>query len=1202
VAEWFFTPGALIALFGVGLAIRVVLMRGGGFPFDMSSFGAWAGTLADKGPWNFYPFNSPDSFFVDYPPGYLYVLWIVGLVAKVFGGGGPSVAMIKLPGVIADLGLAWLVALLAERLAPPDVARRVPVRALAAGAILLNPAVFFVSAVWGQADAVLALLMVGSFLLLGTREQTYRREMGGVALLALAFGTKPQAVFAVPIVVLLLAWRYLRRDVVQGAPGAIWTGVRRIATLAATGVIAGFVMFAPFRMYPARAFDFYVRASRTYKVTSVFAFNLWGSVGFWKADSGDGSDVVRFLGIPAVVWGIVGFIALGGLVLARAWRALREGADEGRVLVFGGVALTLVSFAVVTRVHERYLFLPLALLAVLVPNRWMRRAFVVLTGLYLLNVYFPYVYYLDYVHRPAPKFGGFFDALYGTDIGGGRMRLLCLLVGAACLAIAALGWRFVRARAIDDEEAPAGAPVDAIVGAVGLAEDVGDVEPEPAGPRPWTLTLHPVGRRGAVLALAVFLVAFLMRVIGLGHPPGMFFDEVYHARAGAEYLGHKEVFEYTHPPLAKEIIGFAIQHMSGFGTRTGGSLPDGVVASTVATGTDSLVWARTSGGRTDIQHVTIDASCRATDPTPVATLDLTADALAVSPTSVFVAGTSSDDSTQLVRLQGASESWRATIPGKATQLTTVGDRAFLVTTSGDLVDVSPEGEARTLAVGAGVLAVSGNDKEVWVAFPEDHIIAGYDASGNRGSTIDTGAGATAIAAHRPSERVYVTVGDEMIVYDTERDTEFARIPIGASLIATVPETHVVWAVDDTQVRAIEPHSAAVIGRTAFETAPQRIVAEPVRHGIVGISGRNLECAGGRPQFAWRFGSAVMGALMVVFLFLFALRLFGNRTLALLAALFLAIDGLAFTISRIAMNDSYAMAFTLAAWFCTASALYAWGRGGPDGPNAEPVRSRSRAIAWLLAAGLTGGLGLASKWPTLYALAGIGLLLLWDGFDRRERSIWRVAGGFVPSVLVIAVAMGALPLAVYFLTYLPYMSLGHSFADAVKLQRGMYNYHATLKATHPYGSPWYGWPFGYRAVYLYVHSAANGRAEIWTFPNLVVFWGGLVGLFMAARAFFRVRSATLALVFGPALVQYLPWVLVSRVTFMYHYLPVVPFLALGLAWLLVRGLEDRPYQRRALVGVPVLAVAFFAFSYPILVGWQMSNSYLDLTRVFSWVIP
>lgn len=1191
---WFFTPGALGVLFVIGLAIRVVLMRGGGFPFDMDSFGAWAGTLADKGPWNFYPFGEGDGFFIDYPPGYLYVLWIIGLAAKLFGG-GVSVAMIKLPPIVFDLVLAWLVAILAERITPAHVARRLPVRAIAAGAILLNPAVFFVSAVWGQADSALAVLVVSAWILIGTGEPTYRREAAGIALLALAFGTKPQAVFAIPIVVLLLVWRHLRPDVVRGTTGALWTGIRRLATLAGIGVIAGFAMFAPFGMHPARAFDFYVRASRTYKVTSVFAFNLWGAVGFWKADSGPGADVVRFLGVPAVIWGIVAFIALGGLVIARAWRALREGHDEGRVLVFGGVAITLVSFAVVTRVHERYLFLPLALLAALVLHRWGRRAFVVLSGLYLLNTYFPYVYYLDYVKRPSPKFGGLFDALYGTDIGGSRMRLLCLLVGGACLAIAALGWRVVPAPPSEgtaDEDVPR---PEAVVAAV---------EPDaPGGPRPWTFALHPVGRRGALLALAVFLVAFGMRVIGLGHPPGMFFDEVYHARAGAEYLGNKEVFEYTHPPLAKQIIGFAIQHMSGFGTRTGGALPDGVEASNVANGSDRVVWARTTGDSTQIQDVSIDAACAPADPRTVATLDVTPDALAVSATSVYVAGTTSDGDAQLVRLVGSSESWRATIPNRATEMTTVGDRAFLVTEGGDFVDVSPEGEARTLAVGAGPIAPSVDEKEVWVAFPDEHKIAAYDNGGNQTSTIDTVSPVTAIAMHRPTERVYVTVGDEIVAYDTERDAEQARIPTGAPLIATIPKTHVVWAVDGTDVRVIEPHSAAVIGQTSFAEAPDRLVADPVRHRIVGFDGRELECAGGRPQFAWRFGSAVMGAVMVAALFVFALRLFGSRKLALLAALFLAIDGLVFTISRIAMNDSYSMAFVLVSWFCAISALYAWGRGQQSSDDTlEPVRSRAHAIAWLFAAGFTGGLGLASKWPALYALAGIGLLFVWDGLDRKERSIWRVAGGFVPSVLVIASAMGVLPLAVYFVTYLPYMSLGHSFRDVLQLQRGMFNYHATLTATHPYGSPWYGWPFGYRAVYLYVHSAATSRAEIWTFPNLVVFWGGLVGFAFAVRAFVRARAATLVLVVGPALVQYLPWVFVSRVTFMYHYLPVVPFLALGLAWLLVRGIEGRPYHRRVLIATPLVAVAFFLVTYPILVGWQMPIRYLDLTRVFSWVIP
>jgi dolichyl-phosphate-mannose--protein O-mannosyl transferase len=1196
-----FTRSGLGALFIGGLALRLILARGGGFPFDMSSFGAWAGTLADKGPWGFYPFSSDSSFFIDYPPGYLYVLWVIGLISKIIWNAGPPVFLIKLPPMLADLGLAWVVGTLAERLASAGLTRRLPVRAIAAGAILFNPAIFFISAVWGQADTVLALLVVGAFLYLGTGERTFAREAAGFALLAVAFGTKPQAVFVVPIAVLIVAWRRLRVPLLDVDDAGerrrrLLLGVRHLAGLAAAGVAAGFLLFAPFGMHPARALDFYVRASRTYKVTSVFAFNFWGAIGFWKADSGN-ENVVRILGIPAVIWGIVLFIALGGLVLARAWRALSDGEDEGRVLVFGGVALTLVSFAVVTRVHERYLFLPIALLAVFAahraggdprtPRRWLRRALVVLSVLYLVNVYLPYVYYLDYVKRPSPKLWGLYDLLYGNDIGGGRVRLLCIIVGVTCLLMAWRGWRSL-APSPDPAEEPA-PPLVALP-----EERVEDAEPVP---RPkWSLGLHGIGRRGALIAVAVFAVAFVARVAGLGHPPGMFFDEVYHGRAGAEYLAHKEVFEYTHPPLAKEIIGFSIHRLSGFGTSRG-SLPDGVDASTVAPGTDGVVWARADGDGSRIERGEIDASCRARTRSTVAALDLRADAVAASTTSVFVAGTS-DGVSELVRLQGSTESWRASLPGPAEHLAVIGERAFVVTDGGDLVIVSSEGEPDAAAVGADGLSAAGNSSEVWVSFPEEKKIAAWDGNGNRTSTIDTPGEPRAIVGHRGSERVFVTVGDEIVSYETERDTEQTRIQGGASLLGNVPGSSIVWAVHGTGARAIEPLSGSVVGRVRFDRAADALTADPVRHRLVAVSGDEIECASGRPQFAWRLGSAITGALMVAFVFLIAMRLFGNVGIAIIAALFLAIDGLAFTISRIAMNDSYAMAGALGAWFCTLSALYASGRRNDAG--AEPRRGAT--IAWLFAAGVLGGAGLASKWPALYALAGIGLLVLWDGFDRRERSLWRVAGGFLPSAALVLLAMVVTPLAVYFVTYIPYMSLGHSFSDTLRLQRSMFDYHSSLTATHPFGSPWYGWPIGYRAVYLYVHSAENTRAEMWTFPNLVVFWGGLVALAYAAREAVRKRSVAIGLLVAAAVIQYLPWTLVSRVAFMYHYLPVVPFLALALAWFLAEGLKGRPLQRTVLSWTIVAAIAFFFFTYPVLVGWQMPIGYLDATRAFSWVIP
>ncbi len=1184
----------------------------------MSSFGAWAGTLGELGPWNFYPFDKPDGFFVDYPPGYLYVLWILGWVSDALRGSTPPELWLKLPPIFADLGLAWLVGLAAERLAPGRPGTRpIPMRTLGAATILLNPAIFFVSAVWGQADSVLAVLVVGGFLLLGTGAQNLRREAAAMVLLAVAIGTKPQAIFAIPIVVLLLVWRHVRHGIdaaegVRDKRRAAWLGWGRVALLGALAVLTGILLFLPFKLFPLRAVEFYSQASGTYRNTSIFAFNFWGAVGFWRPDSG--ADAYTFLGVAVVWWGIALFVSFGALVLARAWASLRSGQDEGRVLFFGGVAITLVSFAVVTRVHERYLFLPVALLATLSGLRWLRRAFVALSVLYLINVYFPWVYYLRTVKRPAITFGGAFDVFYGTDIYGTRIRALCLLTGLVCMLIAWRGWRTIEAVAAEPSAdlaadpavaEPPGLPMGGLSGTdpsspwlLPEPESV-DVVPER---RPWTLHLHPVRRRGALIALAIFVAAFLLRLIGLGHPPGMYFDEVYHARTGAEYLAHKEVFEYTHPPLAKQLIGFSIQHLSGFGTGGGAGLPADLEPSTLAPRSNGVVWARIAGAGSRIMLGRIDQSCRTQPLTTFAEVDMRVNAIAATDAAVFVAG-APDDQPVVARIEHGNEMWRANLPDVAKTIAVVGDRIYVVTESGDLVAVTSAGEPDTIAVGAGAISASGPDGEVWASFPDQREIASWGPDGQRKHVIAVDGAPAAIAAHKDSERVFVSIGERLVSYDTKGESKQAEISGGAQLLTTVPEQTLVWAVDDRRVRAIEPHSGVVIGETSFDVKPQLLSADPVRHRLLAASGDGLECASGRPQFAWRFGSTLAGALMVAMAFLLAFRLTGSMGAGLLASLFLAIDGLTFTLARIAMNDSYATGFMLASWFCAISALYAWGRKRPDDDGSTSPPQRLKTIAWLLAGGVFGGLGLASKWPVIYGLAAIGLLMMWDGFSRRETSIWRVAGGFLPSVLVMAFCYAVIPLGIYLLTYAPYSTLGHDFAEFLKLQQSMFDYHSTLTATHPFGSPWYGWPFGYRAVYLFVHASTGGRAEIWTIPNLVVTFGGLVAMGALAHRALRLRSVALAVVVVGAAVQYLPWIAVTRVTFMYHYLPVVPFLAIALAWLVTVGLRGWKYQKAAIVGVTSAAIAMFAFIYPMLVGWTMPIWYLDLVRdVLPWVIP
>ena len=69
---------AILAVLGLALAARLIIayaFPGTGLKFDLDSFHAWAANLARDGLYGFYD----RDFFLDYTPGYLYVLYLVGL-------------------------------------------------------------------------------------------------------------------------------------------------------------------------------------------------------------------------------------------------------------------------------------------------------------------------------------------------------------------------------------------------------------------------------------------------------------------------------------------------------------------------------------------------------------------------------------------------------------------------------------------------------------------------------------------------------------------------------------------------------------------------------------------------------------------------------------------------------------------------------------------------------------------------------------------------------------------------------------------------------------------------------------------------------------------------------------------------------------------------------------------------------------------
>jgi hypothetical protein len=681
----------------------------------------------------------------------------------------------------------------------------------------------------------------------------------------------------------------------------------------------------------------------------------------------------------------------------------------------------------------------------------------------------------------------------------------------------------------------------------------------------------------------------------------MYFDEVYHARTGAEYLNHKEVYEWTHPPLAKELIGLSILGLSDFHATPVSAFPAGVSPGLIASSDTDNVWAVPDAAGANIEHGTVGANCRLEPVGGPAQVDVTPEAIAADANHVFVAGVG-PTGRAVLRLDGSTVTWRAALDGRARVIAPMGDGAYVLQDDGTLVSVNASGVPTTVAVHATALTSSVMDATAWAAFASPPRITSWDPFGKRTAEIPVRAAARDLTAPDGTRRVLVAdaAANRSEVVDTEASTVAGTIDRPASFVGTVPETQLAWVAGDRTMTVVEPRGASIIGRVPLPASPQAIVADPYRHQMVAITPGGTTCVAGRPTFAWRFGSAVMGALAAAFVALLALRLFGSIGAAALAGLFITVDGLAFTISRIAMNDSYVMAFMLASWFCVLTALYKWGRG----PDEWGPRSRTAAMAWLAAGGLLSGLALASKWVGLYAIVAIVLLVAWDVVRRGRAGILGVAGSPAASLAFIAAVLGAVPLVLYVLSYIPYFSLGHSFGDFLRLQKQMYEYHANLKATHPFGSRWWGWPWGHKAVFLYLANHAGlRRSEIWTIPNIVVFWGGLVGMAAAAGRARRTRSVALVVVIGAALAQYLPWTIVSRVTFLYHYLPVVPFLAIALAWYLIVELRGYRYQWAVTAAVTLAAVAFFFAVLPALEGWSVSGSTLDtIRRSLPWILP
>ncbi len=608
--------GAVLVVLALGLVLRLIiayLLPGSGFEVDLGAFRYWASNLASEGLNGFYA----RDFFHDYTPGYLYVLWLVGIVGNAAGGVGD---LIKLPPILSDLAIGWLAWSMVRELGGRDRL------ALAAAAVaVLNPISWFDSVVWGQVDSFGVV-----FLLLGLRELWRDRPERAAIFTVIAAVIKPQLGILIPVVAVVTIRRALWPAGGHGDPARTGRPIR-ILTTGLVGYITAVVVCFPFGLsvielssqapYVSSGLLQQVAvAAGGYPYLTVNAFNPWALVpsdlgqslanaGLWVCDYAGtaqdcGAGTAVFGPIPAVVIGTTLLLAAMAVILAVIARR-----PDRLTLLVGMAVLALAFFVVPTRVHERYgyPFFAMGVILAAISLRW-RIAYIVLSVATFANMYVV----LTTLYPNNPSIADWLGL-------GPAIRSEAGVVAVSVLHAVAFAWAFVQLRSdararlaeelVDASTVDVPEPTDDIPAGLPSPEDRA-LRPTPASsspvvvatmptwtPRPsfeevgilgWfrarladppirpdrssTLRSEGGGRLDRLdLWMVVVLVigTMLLRTYRLEQPYQMHFDEVYHARTATEFLQDwryglsHDIYEWTHPHLAKYLMAAGIVAWGG---------------------------------------------------------------------------------------------------------------------------------------------------------------------------------------------------------------------------------------------------------------------------------------------------------------------------------------------------------------------------------------------------------------------------------------------------------------------------------------------------------------------------------------------------------------------------------------------------------------------------------------------------------------
>lgn len=210
----------------------------------------------------------------------------------------------------------------------------------------------------------------------------------------------------------------------------------------------------------------------------------------------------------------------------------------------------------------------------------------------------------------------------------------------------------------------------------------------------------------------------------------------------------------------------------------------------------------------------------------------------------------------------------------------------------------------------------------------------------------------------------------------------------------------------------------------------------------------------------------------------------------------------------------------------------------------------------------------------------------------------MSAGYLQKTFWICIgAFFVIPAAIYVISYLPYIPVGGRtglWRDLWENQKNMLAYHRNVSPKHDYGSNWYQWPAMLRPILYFRYQKGEWTESVFAMGNPIVWWSGAAAFFYCLYQVLDKKDKTAAFLCTIYLAPLLPWILVPRSSFLYHYFPCVLPSILCIGYCCTKAKRGKIWM----VSLLFLAAGAFLMFYPVISGKMVPASYIE--NWLSWL--